>query len=370
MKTINNIKVVIYNPSEKEELIVKKILSTIKVKTITYSNEDELGAILTELENSAYKSKEVLLIKKFMGRFFQICPGTPEMICCNYRLINTGFNCLYNCAYCYLQIYLNSFGILQFSNMGQVLKELDDFIETMDPNKIYRIGTGEYTDSLMMDNITGISEMLIEKLAKYPNIMLELKSKSDNIDHLINIPNKGNCVIAWSLNTPKNIQDYEEDTASLEKRLEAAKKISDAGYFLAFHFDPIIIYENWQKDYSELLEKLFAVVNKDKVAWISLGGFRYTPDFKEVLNDNFPDQRMTLEEMFPSIDGKYRYFKKNRFAIYSFMKDEIAKYTDVPFVYMCMESADAWLQVFGKEYSSSEELEDDIAEYLKNRFFT
>jgi spore photoproduct lyase len=368
LKTINDIKYILYDKNETHKPIVKKILALEQIDKVVYESEADLQAKLKEFEEHGFDSKEILLLKEFKGRFFQMCPGTPEMICCNYRLINTGFNCFYNCAYCYLQVYLNSFGILQFSNMNDVLNELDEFIKQMDHKHIYRIGTGEYTDSLMMDSVTGISQMLIEKLAKYPNIMLELKSKSSNIEHLLHLHEKGSAVLAWSLNTDKNIKEYEEGAALLTERLRAAKKACEAGYFLAFHFDPIIIYKGWQTDYAELIKKLFQTIDHKKTVWISLGGFRYTPDFKDIMQDNFPDEKLTAEEMFPGQDGKYRYFKKIRIDIYNFIKSEIAKYTNYPFVYMCMESAEVWESVFDKQYDSSDDLEKDMANYLENKF--
>ncbi len=53
------------------------------------------------------------------------------------------------------------------------------------------MGTGEFTDSLMMDEVTGIGGAIIEHTSGMPNIMMELKTKSDNIDHLLDIRGKG-----------------------------------------------------------------------------------------------------------------------------------------------------------------------------------
>ncbi len=366
MKTIKNIKAILYNENQTGNPLVKKFLGLKNIKKFAYQSEEQLTEELAVLKNKKFKSKEALILKEYKGRFFQNCPGTPGMIRCNYRLINSGFDCLYNCAYCYLQTYLNAFGITYFINTDNILKEIDIFIEESDPQFIYRIGTGEFTDSLMIDEFTGFNCQLIEKFAKFPNLMLELKTKSDNISHLLDIKEKGSTVLAWSLNTEKNIENYEADTASLEKRLNAARQASQAGYLLAFHFDPIIIYPGWQADYAALLERLFEVIDDKRIVWISLGGFRYTADFKEVLQNNFPAEKMTTEEFFPGSDNKYRYFKPVRRDIYLFMKTEILKYTGYPFLYMCMESADMWEQVFGKLYQSADDLENDMSDWLKD----
>lgn len=366
MKELKDVKAVVYKSDDEKLHLVKKFLSQ-NADFYNYENEEDLGNIITNLKSN-YKSKEVIILKKFLGRFFQMCPGTPEMICCNYRLINTGFNCLYDCAYCYLQLYLNSFGITIFTNMDEVLLELDNFLLEMDPNKVYRIGTGEFTDSLMIDDTTSFGELLINKLAHHKNIFLELKTKSNIVDHLLDIYPKGNAVLGWSMNTPQNISNYEKDTALLDERIEAAVKSQKSGYYTAFHFDPIIIYDGWEEDYSDVISKIFLNVDGNKTVWISLGGVRYNPSFKDIMRNNFPDEKITAGEFFPAKDGKYRYFKPFRKSIYKFFKSEIEKHTQKPYIYMCMESDYMWEDVFELKFKESEEFEDHFADYLQKTF--
>ncbi|MDY6969828.1 MAG: DNA photolyase [Spirochaetota bacterium] len=369
MKTVNDIKIILFDKNNKESIITKKFLLHLKDRhIIDYSNEDELKEHIVKLQKEGYRSKEVLILKRFMGRFFQLCPGTPKMICCNYRVINTCFNCLYNCAYCYLNTYLNSYGILQFTNIENVFGEIENFLSKANPETIYRIGSGEFTDSLMMDEITGIGRDLIKKLNSFENVMLELKTKSSNIDHLLEIKEKGNTVIAWSLNTQRNIDRYENDSSSLTDRIDAAVRAGNEGYYLAFHFDPIIIYDGWKEDYRNIIDSLFQYINTDKIVWISLGCFRYSPGFKEIIRDNFPDEELTIEEMFPGIDGKMRYLKKNRIEIYSEIIKYINKYSNRAFIYLCMESSDMWYTIFEKNYSASEELEKTFSDHLIKNF--
>lgn len=368
MRTIKEIKLVLYSRSEKNNLMVKSFLSQRGKKHIEYTNTEELNTIIQVLKNRGYNSKEVLILKKFKGRFFQKCPGSPEVICCNYHVINTCFNCLYTCTYCYLNSYLNSFGIIQFTNIMDTPDEIDRFIDNYRSDNILRIGTGEFTDSLMMDESTGIGKMLIDRIGSKHNVMLELKTKSRNISHLLDVRSKGNTVLAWSLNTERNIARYEKGAASLSERIEAAQCASKAGYYIAFHLDPIISYSDWEREYRVLIDTLFSRVNPDSVVWISMGCFRYSPGFKEIMRDRFPDDDLTAEEMFPGIDGKLRYLKRERIFIYKKIKESIEFYTDRPFIYMCMESGDVWHSVFGKEYHHAIELENDFSSHLKKTF--
>ncbi len=368
MNTLNEIKLVLYNKSEKNELMVKNFLSQEDKNYIAYKDIDELNLIIQSLKKEGYNSKEVLILKKFKGRFFQKCPGSPGVICCNYYLINTCFNCLYNCTYCYLNSYLNSFGIIQFTNIIDALDEIIRFIDSHTSDNILRIGTGEFTDSLMMDERSGIGRILIDKIGSKQHVMLEFKTKSRNVDHLLDVKRPGNTVLAWSLNTQSNIADYEWGSASLMERIEAAQRASEAGYYVAFHLDPIIMHNDWEHEYNTLIKLLFSKVNPDRVVWISMGCLRYSPGFKEIIRDCFPDEDLTAEEMLPGIDGKLRYLKKKRIFIYKKIKESIEFYTDKPFIYMCMESSDVWYSVFGKEYNHSVELERDFSNHLKKTF--
>ncbi len=368
MKTFNDIKKIIYCESEISSPIVQRALKRTGLSDeniASFRNEENLGEIIENLKAS-FLSKEILVLKRFEGRKFQKCPGSPQMICCNYYLLNTCFNCFYNCTYCFLNSYLNSYGIIQFTNLEELVPSIRSFAETN--NKILRVGTGEYTDSLMYDDITGIAEMLINGTSELENVFMEFKTKSNKVDHLLDIEKKGNTVLAWTLNTPKNIELYEEDTSSLEDRLTAARKAQDSGFLIALHFDPIIAYEDFLDDYYSVVEKIFEYLNPESIVWISLGCFRYSPGFKDIIKHQFPDEKLTKGELFPSIDGKYKYLKQERINIFKSMKDKIKSFTDKPYIYLCMEDSQIWKDVFGYEFSVSEDLEQHMGDYLKNKF--
>jgi spore photoproduct lyase len=367
MRTVDDIKAILYLREDKDNPIVGGFGALSGKQVIECEDDAGLDREIEAVKARGTASKEVVILKKFPGRMFQKCPGSPGMICCNYLLINIGFNCLYNCTYCYLNYYLNSYGITQFINVEFSFQEMERTI-MMDRNTVYRIGSGEYTDSLMLDEITGIGEKLIHEAAPHGNLFLELKTKSANVRHLLGIEEKGNAVLAWTLNTPRNIGMYEAGSASLEERIDAAAAACGAGYLTAFHFDPMIAYDGWIDQYREVLDLLFNRVDPSRVAWISLGCFRYSPGFREIIRDAFPGQGLTAAELFPGPDGKYRYLKHVRVGAYRSMLEKIRSYSDVPFVYLCMETESVWGDVFGVEYHNSEDLEKAFSIHLKDKF--
>ena len=55
------------------------------------------------------QSKKQIYLTEFKGQFFKKCPGFHKgMACCNYFVLNLGFQCDMDCSYCYLQSFINS----------------------------------------------------------------------------------------------------------------------------------------------------------------------------------------------------------------------------------------------------------------------
>ncbi len=359
-----NIKTIVYNHNEADYALVQRFLSIAAPQKVSYLDEDHLRKILAGLRKD-HSSKEVLILGRNKGRFLQTCPCSPSMMCCGYKIINTCYNCVFDCTYCYLLSYLNNFGIVQFSNIDDLYSAYSLWLENESvKEKLIRIGTGQYTDSLMFDDISGIGERLISITSKNKNVLLELKTKSDNIHHLLDIADKGNAVLSWTLNTPENIALYEKGTSTLDSRIDAARQASRAGYNIAIHFDPIILGRNHIEEYRAVVRKVMNEVETNKILWISMGCFRYAPGFKEILREINPQEILTVQEMFPGPDGKYRYLKSKRIEIYTAIKDCIESYTKGPFIYLCMETADMWRAVFNRPYQSSEDIQHDMMSRL------
>ncbi len=291
--------------------------------------------------------KRVLFLTTQKGRFFKKCPGTKGLICCNYYVLNFATNCHLDCSYCILQgYYENNPFITFFVNIDDLLQELEQIFSEY-PERVYRIGTGEFTDSLAMDDLTNFAEVIVPFFAARPNATLELKTKSDKISNLLHLDHQGRTSVAWSVNPPAIIASEEPKTATLDERLQAAARCQAAGYQIGFHFDPIFWSPDWEQDYHWVVEHIFDAIDPSNMSWISLGGFRYAPDLKPIIRRRFPDSRILGGEFLRSADGKMRYFKHLRLDIYRSMLAKIKQYGHHIPVYLCMESRQVWKQVYG-----------------------
>jgi spore photoproduct lyase len=312
--------------------------------------------------------KKNLLITPFYGRRLKPCPGTSQHICCGYNVINAITNCPMDCSYCVLQGYLNNPFLTLYSNWDDLLQEIESFL-SHHPQPFPRLGTGELSDSLALDSIFPLSQLLISFFAERNNGILELKTKSAEVNHLLHLKHRGRTVFSWSLNPTKRIEEEETRTATLGERIDAAKRCQEKGYPVGFHFDPIIYYEGWEKGYQETILSLFKRIDPKRVIWISLGGFRYPPQLKAIAKERFPNTEIFLGELFPGRDGKFRYFKEIRAEMYQKMVEWLRDVDPNLFIYLCMESKEVWEKVFGWSPSKSHHLnqlfEERLKEFLK-----
>lgn len=305
-------------------------------------------------------AKRSLILARHMGRFFKLCPAAtqpghaPANVCCNYHVVNYASNCHMECSYCYLQAYLNFPYLILYANCDDLLAELDSVIAAS-AGRFLRVGTGELADSLALDPLSGYSRPLVEFFSTRRNAVLEFKTKSNCVERLLGLDHGGRTVVSWSIN-PRFVQAGEEHkTATIDERLEAARLCADAGYRLAFHFDPLVHYPNWREDYRDLVEEIFDRVPSESIAWVSIGALRMTPDLKQTVRERFPGSLLPLGELLPSEDGKLRYAKPIRLEMYSRVHGWIrARAAASTAVYACMERPEVWKRVFDREIPDDE----------------
>ncbi|MEW6429145.1 MAG: spore photoproduct lyase family protein [Thermodesulfobacteriota bacterium] len=290
------------------------------------------------------EGKRNLYLCRNRGRFLKTCPATRHYRCCGYHVLNIGAGCPMDCVYCILQAYLNNPCLSFFVNSEDLFAELD----SVPRDRFLRIGTGEFTDSMALDRLTGLSARLVEFFADRDNMVLELKSKAVVVDHLRHLRHRGRTIMAWSLNSPRVVAREEIRTAPLAARLDAAARCAEWGYPLAFHFDPIVYHEGWQEEYETTIEALFARVPAERIAWISLGGLRYLPQLSVIAGGRFPGSAIFHEEFVPGLDGKQRYFRRRRAELYRHIGALLRRHAHPhTCIYFCMESDEIWRETFG-----------------------
>ena len=94
-------------------------------------------------------------------------------------------------------------------------------------------------------------------------------TKSNNIDHLLELKNRERCLYYATLASDRAAREFEPGAPSLDQRIQALRRCQDAGYTVRAGFSPIIPIREWREDATVAIEKLFAKVTPDTVRlWV------------------------------------------------------------------------------------------------------
>jgi len=232
------------------------------------------------------RGKRVLRLMKHRGAFVKPCPGTPGYVCCGLQILHIGQGCPMDCRYCALQVYFNRPALEVFVNVEDLLTALHDHLN-LNPDTFHRICTGEFTDSLALEPLTGTASRLVELFSRYPNASLEIKTKTELIEPLMDLRPNGRVVLSFSMNAQAISQTEERRAAPLSRRLAAAALAVRMGYRIGFHFDPIIPLPGWEQAYAETIDRIYRTVDASAIVWISMGVLRFAPALKDVVLARF-----------------------------------------------------------------------------------
>jgi spore photoproduct lyase len=287
------------------------------------------------------------------GSLVRDCPGTRHHICCGYKTIDLVEGCMLSCSYCILRGYLNAPHIKVHDDLPYILAQIEEAIGR-EKNHVLRFGTGELGDSLALERELGLHRPLIQFFGRKKRAILELKSKWASIRPVQDVINPYT-VVSFSLAPSRIIVQEEKRTSPLHKRLDVLRQVQDLGGFVGLHFDPIIIYPGFEKDYYALIENIASVLDLKRVIWVSMGLLRFMPKLYTLFL--LEGRRNLLHgEFIRGEDGKYRYIKAERIRIYKMLYELLKSKEADLFIYLCMERPDIWREVTGMDVATTEGL--------------
>jgi spore photoproduct lyase len=326
---------------------LKKIYEELRQTQNSYEN--------FEIKNIVQEQKYTFKAVEKDGFGLGLCPVASEKTrCCNLLTLDAVESCGFDCSYCSIQSFYNQNTITFDSNFAQKLKNLN-----LEKNKTYHIGTGQSSDSLMWGNREGILDALFEFANDNPNVILEFKTKSDNISYFLENDVPKNILCTYSLNTPTIIENEEHLTASLQKRINSARKLADKGVKVGFHFHPIVEYENYITEYKDLYKKLLNTFKKNEVALVSFGTLTFIKAVVKQLRSREFTSKITQMPM-ENASGKSSYPQTTKVEMFKSAYESFAPWQngdDKVFFYLCMEEHQMWKKTFGFEYSTNNDFE-------------
>ena len=280
---------------------------------------------------------DTLFIHREKYDFLKPCPCSCGSAGCGYNLVNLGFGCRFECEYCFLQQYQNLHAVLLPANVDEFLAKIDEGKFRKGLFDRPRIGSGEFTDSLVFDDLTQYSAQIVPFFRARAHLQFEFKTKSTNIGGLLRAGGAENVIVSWSVNAAPITDRAEHFTPNLSARLKAACEVARAGYRLGFHFDPVVIYNGYQQDYARTVQEMADTLPHDKIAWISVGTLRFSRELKKQIETRFPHNTILDGEFLLDFDGKMRYGVPQRLEVYQFLVPLLRKTFPKAVVYLCME---------------------------------
>ncbi len=297
------------------------------------------------------------------NKIYGECPVQSEKtICCNLKTIDAVKNCGFGCSYCSIQT-MYKHGKVQFDdNFKEKLNNIK-----LDPQKKYHIGTGQSSDALMWGNTNGVLSDMFEFSKKWPNAIVEFKTKSKNIKHFLKTEVPKNIFCTWSLNPDEVILNEEHLTASFSERIGAARKLADKGVIVGFHFHPMVHFVGWEKSYKNIIQQVLDQFSSSEVGMVSFGALTYPkPIIKKIRGYSIKSKILQMP-MVANPEGKMTYPSEIKNQMFKLGFDSFKPWHKKVFFYLCMEEAKYWQSTMGYVYKSNVEFEKALIDSVQDK---
>jgi spore photoproduct lyase len=229
--------------------------------------------------------------------------------------------CMGHCHYCYLQTTLGSKPYIRtYVNLEDIFNQAQTYMDERAP-EITRFEAACTSDIVGLDHLTHSLKKTIEFIGQTEYGQLRFVTKYHYVDHLLDAKHNGKTRFRFSVNSRYVIKNFEPGTSTFDERLEAAKKVANAGYPLGFIVAPIYLHDDWKEGYRELFERL-----SDSLQGIELPNLtfeliqhRFTKPAKKVIEKRYPKTKLEMDE-------EKRKYKWGRYGIgkYVYQTDEAA----------------------------------------------
>jgi spore photoproduct lyase len=303
-------------------------------------------------ERRAVRLEESATERALFGR----CAAySDRTVCCGLHTIDAVMGCAFSCSYCTIQTFYGDVAEMQ-ADLAERLREIE-----LDPDRLYHIGTGQASDSLVWGDRGGVLDALLGFAAENPNVLLELKTKSDNFDALLARDIPANVVCSWSLNTDTIIRNEEHGAAALSRRLLAAQSVAESGCRVGFHFHPMVHYRGWADEYGDVAARLISVFSPAQVAFVSMGSMTFIRPVVQQIRRRGGETKVLQMPMVPDPHGKLTYPEDLKIEMFRHLYGAFDPWPNEVFFYLCMETAQVWEAVLGRSYKTNDLFERDFA---------
>ena len=253
--------------------------------------------------------------------------------------LHTAYGCLHACDYCHVG---GLFSIMV--NLEALAEQLPALWAENPWCRLWKFDN--QTDTICLEPEYGASEVMVNAFAGQSEHFLLLYTKSDNVDHLLDLDPRGQTLISWSLSGPRAAQLIEKKAPPMEARIEAMRKCREAGYRVRARISPICPLEDWREEGIALLDALFADVRPELITMDVLGWMNarqmleamdvslFAPEFRDYVHEQ--------AKIPPGRHRKHLFPHEMRLELMRFYLHEIRHRAPGVPVSICMETVDMW----------------------------
>lgn len=311
----------------------RRILSRLP-ESVTVIECDHYGEIFNRKNQNFRQQKAnpaLILAKKMQNQVLATPEGYGIGGAQNYYFSHMQ-NCIYDCRYCFLQGMYPSAHYLLFVNFEDFMAEIKQLANASDEKRYFF--SGYDCDSLAMEGITQFVTEFLPFFAELPNAIFELRTKSTNIRALLKHAPIENCVVAFSF-TPEVISDaVEHKVPSVSKRIDAMRRLAEAGWQVGLRFDPLIYADNFQDLYQELVTAAFQDLNLQQVHSISVGPLRFPEKMAQRIIKLYPQDKLLAHPL--EKRGQFLSYEEDlENTMTTFVEDILSPYVDKQKIFEC-----------------------------------
>lgn len=175
----------------------------------------------------------------------------------------TSSGCTAACTYCYLVAnWFKGSYLRVFVNREQMWQAVRNHAAKQRAGAVYEIGSN--SDLVIENTVTGaLAWSIEEKFARLEGHRATFATKFAQVDDLVGLDHRGRTQVRFSVNPPDLVRKVEIGTSPLIDRLAAANKLFAAGYRVGLNMAPIMLVEDWQEQYADLMDLLAAQLDPD-----------------------------------------------------------------------------------------------------------
>ncbi len=240
----------------------------------------------------------------------------------------TSSGCSAMCLYCYLVCNYNKCSYLRvFVNREQMLERLIKTANASARPLTFEIGSN--SDLVLENTVTENLPWTIEEFAQNGNGTITFPTKFDMVDPLLTLKHRGKVIFRMSVNPEGIIRRIEIGTSPLNARIQALNKMNEAGYKTGMLIAPVILMDDWQTQYGELIDTLASELSENvrKTSFIEIIFMTYSYVQNAINQAAFPNAPPLFdkERQTGRGNGKYCYRQPLREEGEIFFRDKLEK---------------------------------------------